>query len=252
MEVMAPAGAPGGEPVTGPAIGRGRRLAVPLRERVRAALEELVVSGVLPPGQHLVEEELAQRLGVSRNPIREGFQQLAAAGFVELRPGRGAFVRVPTPREIDEVFHVRMLLEGESARLAAERITIQTLERLEAVLERGREAVPAGDPRELLELNSRFHDLIITAADNSVMASTLTALSRRIRWYFASVVVRRAPVSWSEHQDVFEALVARDGPTAGELMSTHVGQTRQALRFTSQDDDEVGAGEPQTPSQTPS
>lgn len=210
------------------------RRAQPLRESVREALEELVVDGVLRPGQHLAEEELAQRLGVSRNPIREGLNQLATAGFVELRPGRGAFVRVPAMREVDEVFHLRMLLEAESARLAAGRIPDPTLQQLREVLELGRGAVATGDPQRLLDLNAQFHGLITDAAGNAVMASTLRGLGRRIRWYFAAVVVRRSPVSWHEHEEIVDALAAGDGSAAAEIMWRHIGHSRQALRESQQ------------------
>jgi DNA-binding GntR family transcriptional regulator len=212
------------------------RRAQPLRESVREALEELVLDGVLRPGQHLAEEELAQRLGVSRNPIREGLNQLATAGFVELRPGRGAFVRVPAMREVDEVFHLRMLLEAESARLAADRITDVTLEQLRDVLELGQEAVATGDPQRLLDLNAQFHGLITDTAGNAVMGNVLRGLARRIRWYFAAVVVRRSPVSWHEHQEIFDALAARDGSAAAEIMWRHIGHSRQALRESQQYD----------------
>ena len=223
----APVQGAGTEPsVPWPAIRRAQ----PLRESVRAALEEMVVDGVLRPGQHLAEEELAQRLGVSRNPIREGLNQLATAGFVELRPGKGAFVRVPAMREIDEVFHLRMLLEAESAKLAAERISDQRLQELTEVLQVGQGAVATGNPQQLLDLNARFHNIIIEAADNAVMATTLSGLARRIRWYFAAVVVSRSPVSWHEHQDVLDALAARDGAAAAQVMWDHIGHTREALR----------------------
>jgi DNA-binding GntR family transcriptional regulator len=137
-------------------------------------------------------------------------------------------------REVDEVFHLRMLLEAESARLAADRITDRTLQELRDVLELGQGAVATGDPQQLLDLNARFHGLITDAAGNAVMASTLQGLGRRIRWYFAAVVVRRSPVSWHEHQDIFEALAARDGSAAAATMWRHIGHSRQALRESQQ------------------
>lgn len=222
--------------MTTPAYWPSLQRSAPLRVRVRDALEDLVVNGVLRPGEHLAEEDLAARLGVSRNPIREGLQQLAHDGFVELRPGRGAFVHAPTMREIDEIFHVRTLLESDSARLAADRITPPSLERLEEILGLGEEAVREGEPLPLLELNARFHGIVVASADNSLMASMLTALSKRIRWYFASVVVLRAPSSWHQHDNIYQALLARDGEAAARLMAQHVGETRRLLQARHQPD----------------
>jgi len=212
----------------------------PLRVRVLDALEDLVVNGVLRPGEHLAEEELASHLGVSRSPIREGLQQLAHGGFVDLRPGRGAFVHAPTMREVDDIFFVRALLESESARLAAEHIPAESLAGLKEILGRGAAAVQAGEPPLLLELNAEFHGIIIASAGNEVLASTLTALGKRIRWYFASVVIVRAQDSWRQHEEIYQALLARDGDLAARLMAEHVGETRRLLQERHESDGTAG------------
>src|SRR5512146_2630175 len=92
---------------------------VPLRQSVYDALIDLIVGGELPPGQHMVETDLARQLGVSRQPIREALHRMEAEGWVDLRPSQGAFVHVPTDSEVDELLDVRALLEAETARLAA-------------------------------------------------------------------------------------------------------------------------------------
>ena len=92
---------------------------VPLRQSVYDALIDLIVGGDLPPGQHMVETDLARQLGVSRQPIREALHRMEAEGWVDLRPSQGAFVHVPTDAEVDNLLDVRVLLESETARLAA-------------------------------------------------------------------------------------------------------------------------------------
>src|SRR6516225_3348810 len=92
---------------------------VPLRQSVYEALVELVIAGRLTAGQHLVETELARQLGVSRQPVREALHRLEAEGWVDLRPNQGAFVHVPTDKEVDQLLDVRELLEVETARLVA-------------------------------------------------------------------------------------------------------------------------------------
>ena len=91
---------------------------VPLRQSVYDALIDLIVGGELPPGQHMVETDLARQLGVSRQPIREALHRMEAEGWVDLRPSQGAFVHVPTDSEVDELLDVRALLEAETARLS--------------------------------------------------------------------------------------------------------------------------------------
>jgi DNA-binding GntR family transcriptional regulator len=201
-----------------------------LRERVYLALEESIVDGAFPPGYHLREDDLAKRLGVSRNPVREALQRLVPAGLVDHRPGKGIFVHVPGIQEVENVFHTRTLLESESARLAAERISLADITLLEQILGRGREAVEAKDATALLELNEQFHQIVIVAADNAVMAEMMISLQRRIRWYFSRVVVTRAVGSWEQHSAILEALRARDGEGAARLIADHVKQTGETIR----------------------
>jgi DNA-binding GntR family transcriptional regulator len=201
-----------------------------LRERVYEALEAGIVDGSLPPGSHLREDDLAKQLGVSRNPVREALQQLMYEGLVDHRQGKGIFVHAPNLREVEEVFHVRALLESDSARLAAQNISTEGLEELERLLELGATAVREQNAQSLLELNERFHHAILTASDNSVMAKMMVTLQRRIRWYFARVVVNRSGGSWDQHEAIYRAIRAGDAQKAGELMAEHVRHTGLAIR----------------------
>jgi DNA-binding GntR family transcriptional regulator len=201
-----------------------------LRERVYDALESGIVDGSLPPGSHLREDDLAKQLGVSRNPVREALQRLMHDGLVDHRQGKGIFVHAPNLREVEEVFHVRALLESDGARLAAENISKEGLEELEELLTLGAVAVTEQDAQSLLELNERFHNLILTASHNSVMSKLMVTLQRRIRWYFASVVVNRSEGSWDQHEAIYMAIKANDGQRAAELMAEHVRHTGLAIR----------------------
>lgn len=213
-----------GAPDWGP-IQRGG----PLRERVRAALEDLIIHGVLEPGEHLREEVLAERLDVSRQPVREALQLLAQSRFVDLRSGRGAFVHLPTRGEVDDVFHVRSLLEAENARLAATRIEPDGLERLAEICASGTAAVETGDKRVLVDLNRDFHELVTHHAGNAVLAEMLEALQLRIDWYLASIIIDRAPASWRQHREIYAALATPDPARAAALMAEHVDHTRRLL-----------------------
>lgn len=201
-----------------------------LRERVYDALAGGIIDGSLEPDSHLREDELARQLGVSRNPVREALQRLMHDGLVDHRQGKGIFVHAPTLREVEEVFHVRALLESDSARLAAVRINEAELEQMRELLKLGEDAVEKKDAATLLELNEQFHNAILTAADNSTMAKLMVGLQRRIRWYFAGVVVHRSGGSWHQHEAIYEAIRAGDGERAAQLMAEHVSQTGSAIR----------------------
>lgn len=208
----------------------GFQRATPLSERVYEKVEQSIVNGSLPLDMRLVEDDLARQLGVSRNPVRQALQRLAHEGFVQRRPGRGAFVHSPSAQEIDDIFHVRALLESDCARLAAERITASELDELSRILELGKAAIEVENAAQLLELNDVFHGVIISAANNPVMERMMISLRRRIRWYFTSVVVTRATGSWKEHEAIYHALRGRDGVKSAALMSAHVGLTLDKIQ----------------------
>lgn len=201
-----------------------------LSDRVYDAIEQLIVDGVLSPGRHLVEDALAVELGVSRNPVRQALQRLSHEGLVQHETGRGAFVHLPSAKEVDDVFHLRILLESECARLAASRVTPGDLRSLKEILALGDAAVKKADAVQLLELNDRFHHVIIEAADNPVMAKFMQSLRRRIRWYFSSVVVTRATGSWEQHAEIYSALKVRDGERCASIMADHVRQTLEKIQ----------------------
>jgi DNA-binding GntR family transcriptional regulator len=198
----------------------------PLRERVYAALEEMIIYRALQPGEHIVEAEVARKLGVSRIPVREALALLSRDRWIELRPRQGAFVRRPTLREVDEVFAVRAILEGEAARLAAKNADENALRELDALIERGRAQVHAGDERELVGTNSAFHGRVAELAGNHVLLEMIDRLDKRIRWYFASVAAARGEASWDEHRELVRALRARDPELAAEVTAMHLEMTR--------------------------
>jgi DNA-binding GntR family transcriptional regulator len=202
--------------------------AAPLRQRVYEQLEDLIIYGLLPPGEHLVESDLAERLGVSRIPVREALQLLHSNGWVELRPRYGAFVYQPSLQEVDDVFNVRTLLEVESARLAATNATDEAVRGLRETLRAGDAAVERGEEEELVKLNSTFHSQITEIAGNGVLAELIGRLDKRIRWYFTSVVSRRGRASWKEHADLVDAIEARDPKRAAEIMREHAKITKSA------------------------
>jgi DNA-binding GntR family transcriptional regulator len=200
----------------------------PLRDQVYDALESLIIDGVLTPGQRLTEGDLAERLGVSRNPVREALNALSRAGWVELRPRQGAYVRLQSVEEVDQFFHVRGLLEVESARLAAQRATPEMVASLRALLADGDKALEAGDEAALLTANSAFHAEMVIVSGNRVLGEILGLLDKRLRWYFAPVVVERGPHSWAEHSALVDAIAANDVEQAAERMRQHTEATRAA------------------------
>jgi DNA-binding GntR family transcriptional regulator len=196
-----------------------------LRQRITETLERLIIDGTLAPGQHLVETELASRLGVSRGPVREALQTLHRDGWVELRPRHGAFVRQPTDTEIEEFFHVRKLLEGECARLAAGADETDRLA-LRPLVAAGWDAVETGDERRLAAANDALHMRIADLAGNATLRELVHLLRKRSQWFFIPVSKPRATSAWHEHHGVVEAIIAGDGARAADQLRVHIEGTR--------------------------
>jgi DNA-binding GntR family transcriptional regulator len=200
----------------------------PLRQSVYEALVELVIAGRLSPGQHLVETDLARQLGVSRQPVREALHRLEAEGWVDLRPNQGAFVHVPTDREVDELLDVRELLEVEAARLVARSASPEQVAQLREICRRGEDAVKAGDTEGFVTLNNEFHAALSTLAGNSVLAELGEIVGRRARWYYRLVAPLREHESCAEHLDLVGAVEAADVERAAKAAHKHVERTRNA------------------------
>jgi DNA-binding GntR family transcriptional regulator len=194
----------------------------PLRQLVYEQIEGLIAAGTLAPGVRLVEGDLAQTLGVSRGPVREALQLLGRAGFVDLRPHQGAFVHVPTEKEIDDFFDVRRALESESARLATERLTPESAARLTGAVREARAALDRGDDPMAMTGNGWLHAEIADIADNPLLGQMLASLRKLATWYnspFEPGLRRRA---WQEHERMVEAIVAGDAEAAVAATIEHI------------------------------
>jgi DNA-binding GntR family transcriptional regulator len=187
-------------------------------DRVRAD----IVHGVLRPNQRLVEVELAERMGVSRTPVRETLQRLALEGLVRRNRGRWV-VHEHSADEIRAIYEVRAALEGFAAFLAAGRVTAIELSALAALYPQGDEVLVLG-PDVQVELNERFHDGVIAAAGNARLAQ----LSRESRQYYFNHRIARlydadeTRRSIEGHRRILAALAEGDGPGAEARAREHV------------------------------
>ena len=216
-----------------------------LGQQVSAALEQQILEGVLAPGQRLNADELASAFGVSRIPVREALRSLNATGWIEIRPRHGAFVRRRSLQELDDLFHVRAMLEAEASRLASKH---RTEAQLELIAQAHRDLVESNrrhDATVTAEANSRFHRAVADASGNVVLGDLTDQLAKRIRWYFATVASTRGVHSAEEHAAILDAVRAGDARTAARLTREHVTRTsslvREALRSELTAAEEAGA-----------
>ena len=194
----------------------------PLHGQVIAELRQAILTGRLKAGERLVEERLADELGVSRNPVREAIRALASEGLIEVAARRGASVAVMSEQEARETIEVRALLEGHNARLAARRHDGRVIKRIEAVLNKGTAAVATGHFDQLFQLNQEFHSELAAAGQNRVLGELLQRLRDRTAMLFAPMSPTRQSRSWNEHAGILRAIIDGDERAAATLAAEHV------------------------------
>ncbi|KDN84573.1 GntR family transcriptional regulator [Kitasatospora cheerisanensis] len=198
-----------------------------LADLVYLRLRERIIEGEYPAGQRLVERELAEGLGVSRIPLREAMQRLEREGFLTAQARRGAVVADFGPEEAEHFFAVRESLEALAASLAAQHATAAGVRGLERLLARTRKAAEAGRLRETVSLNADFHREIVELSGNPLLRDMMAPLDGRLRRLFrlTSDAETSLPMC-TEHQQLLDAIKARDPETAAALARHHVAGTR--------------------------
>jgi Transcriptional regulators len=196
-----------------------------LATRVQDALVELIIQRVLVPGQHIVETDVANQLGVSRQPVREALRALSAHGWVDQFQGRGTFIHEPGEKEISDTLEFRVLLESEAARLAAHVATSRDHAALSSLAADGLNAFNNGDMPTAVRLDSAFHTKVAELSGNSYLKDSLDRLSRRARWYLQPLVEKRGSRSFEEHVEIAKLIAQREGDAAAVQMRAHTSES---------------------------
>ena len=202
-----------------------------LSDRIRNALTDAISSGELAPGTTLDEQQLADRYGASRTPVREALRQLATSGMVEVRPRRGVIVRHVTADEVMDMFETMAELEAVCVRLATYRITPLERSRLLRIHEASEAAVEQDDIDAYDALNREFHEAIYRAAHNDFLADQAIAVRTRLNAFRRMQLrqARRLASSRAEHDAVMQAIAEGNGEEAGRRMRAHMLNAASAL-----------------------
>ena len=204
---------------------------------IYATLRQQIIQGVYQGGERLVEERLADALGVSRTPIREALTMLASEGLVQMYPNRGAVVRSFAPDDIRASYDLRAILEGYGAFQAALRITPEELEYLRSVTDEMERSLHQDAPRSrdeiywLVERNQHFHHVITKASGNAMLPTlyrqlvNLPLMYRSFYWYSKEEHTNQIFF----HHRIIDALAAHDPERARVLMQEHIYEGRDAL-----------------------
>lgn len=198
----------------------------PLAKQAYGRIIEMILAGVLTPGDVLQEAKLGEELAMSRTPVREAIKRIEAEGLA-VQQGRFLKVRRLTPDEVGEIFFLRQVLESYCARNAVgiSPATLDDLERRVVALQKD----GPGDNDEQKQVDNDFHRALAVATRSQMMVRAIADLRLRTCMFDHTQVPDRFPKSCREHLDIIAALRAKDGERAGMLMGEHIGRARDAI-----------------------
>lgn len=207
---------------------------LPLRDVVFNTLRQAILRGELKPGERLMEIKLADKLGVSRTPIREAIRKLELEGLVLMIPRRGAVVAEITEKSLRDVLEVRKALEELCVELACERITEEDIEQLKAAAKAFEEALQSGDVTEYAEADVSFHDIIYFATENQRLIQLLYNLREQMYRYRVEYLKRKEvhETLLAEHNYIIECLEKRDKERAKMAIRTHIENQEKTVSDT--------------------
>lgn len=204
---------------------------LPLRDVVFNTLRQAILKGELKPGERLMEIALAERLGVSRTPIREALRKLELEGLVVMIPRRGAQVANITEKDLNDVLEVRLALESLAIEKACLSITEEVLEKLIDAERQFEEMIPSGDLVKLAEADETFHEIINQASGNVRLNQVLNNLREQMyRYRLEYLKEEEARMQLvKEHGEMICALQSRDTAEAKQIAFCHVENQRRAI-----------------------
>jgi DNA-binding GntR family transcriptional regulator len=189
------------------------------RESVYERLLAWITDGTLAPGETIKDVEIAERLGVSRTPVREALQMLEQLGAIETRPGKSTRVAEALPGDVLDVYRPLGVLHALAAELATPNIRTEDLGRMETANESLREAIENEDPLGARQADEEFHEGIVAAAQNRFLSEVINWLTTHGRRLEALYFSQQSPAhaSHEEHQEIIDALREHDAKRAAEL-----------------------------------
>ena len=204
---------------------------LPLRDVVFHTLRQAILRGELAPGERLMEIHLADRLGVSRTPIREAIRKLELEGLVVMIPRRGAVVASITEKDMKDVLEVRRTLEMLAVEVACDRISAEQLSKLRVASEHFRKTCAGGDLIQIAQADVTFHDVIYDATNNQRLVTTLNNLREQMYRYRMEYLKDTSSYERlrNEHAIIYEGIRRRDKEMACKAIREHIDNQEAAI-----------------------
>lgn len=202
-----------------------------LRARVYNALREDILNGRYKVGENLIELRIAEELNVSRTPVREAIRQLELEGLVESVPNKRVTVKGISRKDMEDIYRIRRVLEGLSARWAVEQITENEINELQEVYELMEFYTVRNDINQIGKLNTRFHEIIFSATKSGILRHILKDFQFYVKWarHESLSSPGRMEEALKEHLDILQAIRNRDGEGAEKYLTIHVENSSKNL-----------------------
>ena len=202
-----------------------------LVEQVHEAIVSEISSGKLKPGERIIQEQIAQVLGVSRQPVQQALLLLRNQGVLRDAPGRGLIVASLDLDQVGNMYDVRAVMEGLAFRKAAERNAERARKQGPALIQSGRKAVAAGSVAAMIGADLKFHDFIYSLSENPLIAPAMDAQWTYTQRVMGEVLMRdELPRDiWDQHEAMLDAVMAGDGAAAEALARQHIDQAAAVM-----------------------
>jgi DNA-binding GntR family transcriptional regulator len=197
-----------------------------LVEQVRDAILEEIASGAIAPGDRIIQEQIAQALGVSRQPVQQALVLLRNQGVLQDAPGRGLLVAALDPDHVRHMYDIRAAIEGLAARRAAELGAERAAKAGPALIEAGRKAVAAGSVAKMIAADMKFHEFIYALSGNPLIEPALETHLTYTQRVMGEVLIRdeKPRDIWDQHEAILKAVAKGDGDRAEALVRSHLIQ----------------------------
>lgn len=203
----------------------------PIREIVLERLRTAIITRTLNPGDRLIETDIAEKMGVSRTPVREAFRQLEIEGLAENIPRKGTVVKGISKKDILEIYEIREVLEGLEFRLACSKITDSQIAMLKEKLVTMQECIDNNDITEYWKVHGDFHDIILYSSGNHRLIDEMKQVYEYLSSLrnFTRVMNKRREVAMEEHKLIIEAFEKKDEKLAEKVGRTHTVNAKKFL-----------------------
>ncbi|MCR5784712.1 MAG: GntR family transcriptional regulator [Eubacterium sp.] len=204
---------------------------LPLREVVFHTLRDQILRGELEPGERLMEVHLAEKLGVSRTPVREAIRKLEDEGLAVVNPRRGAEVAKMSEKDMDDVLQIRLSLDALAVRMACDHMTDENQKKIHQAMVGFERAVAKGNLKEIAEADEKFHDEIYNSTNNSKLIVIITTIREQMfRYRFEYIKdASNYPRLVEEHRLIYKGLVERDHDMVEEAIQVHIAGQRKGV-----------------------